>query len=262
MKLKHFAMAALSLALVAPQIACAEKPSKISKTVASVPTVAGVKSVNDIKKIMQSKFPEQKIKQISPAEIPNLYEVALESGKIVYIDNTGKYLLVGDLIDVELRRSITEARSQELFKIDFEKLPFDDAIKVVLGTGARKMAVFTDPDCPYCKKLDAELLTKIDNVTIYYFLYPLPFHPDAPRKSKLIWCAADKSKAWQDFMLKEGVLPEGDGNCKTPLEDIAKLSQTLGISGTPGIIFPNGQLIPGAIGAAQIEQLLNQPASK
>ncbi|MBB5019239.1 thiol:disulfide interchange protein DsbC [Chitinivorax tropicus] len=209
----------------------------------------------DIKKKLAERLPNVKIDSVANTPISGLYEVVVNKRDIVYVDREAKYLMDGNLVDLSVRKSLTEERAADLRRVDFGTLPFDDAIKVVKGKGERKLAVFSDPDCPFCKRLEASL-KDMDNVTIYTFLYPLAqLHPDAPRKSALVWCAADRVSAWNALM-HEGKLPEGEGKCDTPLAKIASLAEQYGISGTPGIVFPNGKLVPGAISREQIEKEL------
>ena len=124
---------------------------------------------------------------------------------------------------------------------------------MVRGDGERKVAVFSDVDCPFCKKLEKEGLSELDNITIYTFLFPLAIHPKAEIRSKKIWCAEDKEKAWNDYMLRN-IMANNNGNCKTPIEDILVLGRDLGISSTPTIIFSSGKKIPGAIPLKEIEK--------
>jgi thiol:disulfide interchange protein DsbC len=142
-------------------------------------------------------------------------------------------------------------------------LPLDLAIKVVRGNGSRKLAVFSDPDCPFCQKLEREELSQISDVTIYTFLYPLvSLHADATRKSKAIWCAPDRAKAWEDWIVR-GQLAKGDASCEAPLEKISELARRLGINGTPMLYFTSGKRLEGAYPAREIEQELAAPdASK
>jgi thiol:disulfide interchange protein DsbC len=143
---------------------------------------------------------------------------------------------------------------------DFSKLPLDKAMVKVKGDGSRKIAIFSDPDCPFCKRLEPEL-EKLDNVTIYTFLYPLTaLHPDAMRKATMVWCSPDRQRAWDDLMLR-GKLPEGSLSCATPILEINELARSLGINGTPGIVFESGKLIPGAISSDQIEAQFKSAAS-
>jgi thiol:disulfide interchange protein DsbC len=145
---------------------------------------------------------------------------------------------------------------EELTKIDFSTLPLDQAIKVVKGNGNRKIAVFSDPDCPYCKRLEKDELSKIDNVTIYTFLYPLEqLHPDAGRKARAIWCAPDRNKAWENWILN-GQLPNGATECETPLDKVAALGRKLGVNSTPTIFLPNGKRVQGALPAEELEKAI------
>lgn len=208
-----------------------------------------------VKKAFAKQFPERKVLSVAPTSMKGVYEVVMPGRQIVYTDARAEHLLVGELIDVKKRESLTEKRMSQLSKVDWKQLPLEQAIKEVRGQGRRQLAVFSDPDCPFCKKLEATL-AQLDDVTIYTFLFPLAeLHPDAARKSAQIWCANDRAEAWTQFMRK-GIAPQGAGDCDTPIAKLQTLGQQLGISGTPALIFPNGQLVPGAIGKEDIEKLL------
>ncbi|AZN36639.1 DsbC family protein [Iodobacter ciconiae] len=212
-------------------------------------------STNQLKQKLAKQLPDREITSISTTPMKGIYEVVIGKRQIVYTDIKGEYILAGDMIDLAKKSSLTEQRTAELQKTDFSKLPLDQAIKDVRGDGSRVLVVFSDPDCPYCKRLERESLNGINNVTIYTFLMPLSIHPDAERKSKVIWCAADKHAAWSNFMLKDQ-MAEGAGTCENPIEKNMKLAESLGISGTPALIFKSGQIVSGAIPKEQIEQLL------
>ena len=169
--------------------------------------------------------------------------------------------MFGSLFDLKTKVNLTEQRQLELNVVDFSTLPLDKAIKKVKGSGARKLAIFTDPDCPYCKRLEGDL-AKVDDVTLYIFLLPLQqLHPDAPRKARAVWCAPEPAKAWDALMTGGKEPPPAPGDCKDPIADIAKLAEDYGINGTPALIFESGKLVPGAIGAKDIEEML-KPAGK
>ena len=203
-------------------------------------------------KINQS-YPDLVIKSIQKTNFNNLYEVLI-SGQIIYTNKDFSFLIVeGRVVDPETKIDITSDRLEELTRINFSKLPFDKAIKVVRGNGERKVAVFSDVDCPFCKKLEKEGLLELDNITIYTFLFPLAIHPKAEMRSKKIWCAEDQEKAWNDYMLKN-IMANNKGDCKTPIEDILVLGRDLGIRSTPTIIFSSGKKIPGAIPLKEIEK--------
>jgi thiol:disulfide interchange protein DsbC len=198
-----------------------------------------------------------KIGPITKLPYGDLYEVIINGVNVLYTDSKGQVGLFGNLVELKTRKNLTELRRDELMVVDFSKLPLDKAIVKVKGNGSRKLAIFTDPDCPYCKQLEKEL-ANVTDVTVYIFLLPLTqLHPDASRKATAIWCSTDRVKAWDDLM-QSGKEP-GDGKateCATPIADIAKLAQQLNISGTPGLVFSNGKLVPGAVPAEQIETLL------
>jgi thiol:disulfide interchange protein DsbC len=216
----------------------------------------------DIEKAIQTLAPGATIKQISPSKIAGIKEVTIDGSQgpmVVYADDKGGYLLVGDLLEVSSRRNLTKDRMDELTAIKWESLPLQNAVKVVIGDGSRKLAVFSDADCPYCRKAEQEF-TKLNNVTIYTFMYPLPMHPDAARKSKLVWCSADPAKAWMDLMLK-GKVPEGNTNCPNPVDENLALGASLGIDGTPAMILQNGKRIPGYVPAERLDAMLNAAAA-
>lgn len=199
-----------------------------------------------------------KIGPITKLPYGDLYEVIVNNVNILYTDSKGQIGLFGNLVELKTRKNLTALRKEDLMVVDFSKLPLDKAIVKVKGNGSRKVAVFTDPDCPYCKQLEKEL-SNVTDVTVYIFLLPLgKLHPDAPRKAAAIWCSADRAKAWDDLM-QSGKEPAEGGTkeCVNPIADIAKLAAELNISGTPGIVFSNGKLVPGAVPAEQLESLLN-----
>lgn len=213
---------------------------------------------SDIKKSIESSFPGTKITSISKSPINGVFEVVTQSPQgplVIYADSMGQHLLIGDLLNVASKRNLTSERMEKLTAIKWESLPLKNAIKVVKGDGSRKLAVFSDPDCPYCRKAEVEF-AKLNNVTIYTFAYPLAMHPDAGRKSKLVWCSKDRAQAWLDLMLKN-VVPSGKADCDNPLEENLALGAKLRIDGTPALIFENGKRIPGYVDAKRLETMLD-----
>lgn len=188
-----------------------------------------------------------------------LYEVYVD-GQIIYTDDKVSALLIGTLIDGKTMKNVTAERMQKLTAISFSELPLELAVKQVRGDGKRVFATFEDPNCGYCKKL-AKDLVKLDNVTIYTFLYPI-LSPDSLEKSKQIWCAADKARAWNDWMI-DGKAPTGKGDCDTTaVQKTVETGRRLAINGTPTIFFADGERIPGAVPVAKIEQKLAQIPAK
>lgn len=193
---------------------------------------------------------------VQPSPMAGLWFVVLPQGPI-YVDSTASFVIQGQLFGLSSREPLTPKQLEATTpKVEWKDLPLQDAIKVVKGTGKRKLAVFSDPDCPYCRMLEEKSLAQIKDVTIYTFLYPLPqLHPDAERKSRLIWCSPNRAKAWTDWMTK-GTLPAGQGDCTNPLAKNAALGNKLWVFGTPGIVFESGERSPGALPPVEIEKKL------
>jgi len=212
----------------------------------------------DLKAKLQKTLQRNDIVSVETTPMKGLFEVVLSGNQIVYTNADGAYVLVGDMVDVANKVSITEQRRADLMKTDFSKLPFDRAIKEVRGDGSRKLAVFSDPDCPFCHKLEKEGLAGVTNVTIYTFLFPLPMHQDAERKATALWCASGaQPTAWRAWM-DEGKLPEpAKTDCTNPVQANLALGEKLGINGTPALIFASGKIVPGAIPKDKIEALLS-----
>lgn len=213
-----------------------------------------------VKQQLGQRFPDLPIQSIKAAPVSGWYEI-FSGDRLFYTDEKADYIFIGSIVDAKTKRNLTEERVRDLLRVKFDALPFNDAIKIVKGDGKRKIAVFEDPDCPFCKKLEADL-NQLNNYTLYVFLYPIDqLHPDATNKSKKVWCAKDRSKAWTDLMTK-GQLPQNNGGCATPLARNTELANQLHIAGTPAVIFEDGQLVPGAIPKEQIEKFWAQAAAR
>ena len=134
-----------------------------------------------IRKNLAERIPQlQKIDEVSKSPIAGLYEVRVNGTDIFYTDAQGDFLIQGSLIDTKLRRNLTDERVEKLTAINFDALPLKDAFTIVRGNGKRKLAIFEDPNCGYCKRFERDL-QKVDNVTIHTFLYPI-LGPDSVRK--------------------------------------------------------------------------------
>jgi len=209
-----------------------------------------------LKKLIEAAYPKYSVDSINKTPYAGLYEVYM-AGQIIYTDEKFSFLIVdGRVVDPKNKRDLTSERLADLSRIDFSSLPLDLAIKVVKGNGSRKLAVFSDPDCPFCKRLEQSELTDLNDITIYTFLLPLDqLHPDAASKSKQIWCAPDRTKAWQDWIMN-GSLPKKTSTCDAPLEKIAALAKKYGVASTPTLFFADGKRLNGAYPAAEIEKAL------
>jgi len=211
-----------------------------------------------VKKAVESKL---NVKVISVIKSPylGLYEVYAD-GQILYTDEKMTALFAGTLIDGKTMKNVTAERMQKLAAIKFSDLPLELAVKQVRGDGKRLLATFEDPNCGYCKKL-AKDTAKLDNVTIYTFLYPI-LSPDSLDKSNQIWCSSDKAKVWNDWM-QDGKALSGRSDCDTSaVQKTVELGHRLSISGTPTLFFADGDRIPGAVPVAQIEKKLDQATVK
>ena len=209
-----------------------------------------------IKQAIQSKFPGAVVGLVAKAPYLDLYEVQFDD-RLVYTDAKATYIVVGSIYDAGSKQNLTEARARQLNRIAWDSLPLNLAFVRVRGDGSRKLVIFSDADCPFCKQLEKEMKS-LDNVTIYTFLFPIPeLHPDAPRKSAIIWCSADKVKAWNEFF-DSGKLPDNKGDCETPIKETAVLGRKLKVTATPTLMFADGTMIPGAIPLARLEEEINK----
>lgn len=207
-----------------------------------------------IRKNLAERLPSfARIEEVSKTPMNGLYEIRVNGSDIFYTDGEGNFLIQGNLIDTKAKRNLTEERIEKLSAIDFDALPFKDAFTVVRGNGKRKLAVFEDPNCGYCKRFEHDL-QKVNDVTIHTFLVPI-LSPDSAEKSRNIWCAKDKGKAWLDWMIRDQ--PAAKASCDTTaLERNLAFSKKHKITGTPTVFFADGSRVPGAISAQQVEKLL------
>jgi len=215
---------------------------------------AAVAQEAEIRKALAARLPSSAVvDELTPSPIPGLYEV--RSGtSVFYTDRNGDYVIRGEMLDTRTRMNLTEARIAKLSNLDFSTLPLQDAIVSVRGRGTRKLAVFADPECSYCKQLEG-MLQERDDITVYTFLMPI-LGPSSADKAKAIWCAQDKGGAWGAWM-REGKLPAARPDCDTSaLDRNLSFSSKQAIRGTPTLIFENGTRTSGAPTALQLERKL------
>jgi thiol:disulfide interchange protein DsbC len=209
---------------------------------------------NTIRKNLTERLPNlPKIDEISKSPMPGLFEVRVNGADIFYTDAEGNFLIQGQLIDTKARRNLTEERVEKLTSVNFDDLPLKDAFTIVRGNGKRKVAVFEDPNCGYCKRFERDL-QRVDNVTIHMFLYPI-LGADSTNKSQNIWCSKDRAKAWMDWMVRD-VAPVAATCDSAALQRNVEFGRKYRITGTPTLIFVDGNRVPGAIPAAQVEKFL------
>ena len=232
---KLFRRAALTALLALPLLAAAQDNAQLRKTLAErVPALA-------------------QIDEIRKTPMPGVLEVRVGTD-ILYTDAEGNFLIQGNLMDTRSRKNLTEERVEKLTAVKFDELDLKNAITIVRGNGKRKLAVFEDPNCGYCKRFEKDL-QKVNNVTVHLFLIPI-LGQDSVDKSRQIWCSMNKAKTWDDWMLRD-VTPKGAPSCNTDaLTANLDFAKKYRITGTPTIVFADGARVPGAINAQQIEQQL------
>lgn len=275
---KKFLYATLP-AILLPLLACGQTPvqksepapaaSAASSAAANTGSDAGASSSaefmtnidKDLAASIKTKLEEAyagqnlKVQSVQNTPIGGLYEVVVSGKQIIYTDADADYLIQGSLLDVKNRKDLTEERVAELNVVDFDSLPLDKAIKEVRGNGKLKVAVFSDPDCPFCRRLESEF-AKMSDITIYNFMMPIAsLHPDAVRKAEQIWCQPNPTAAWNTWM-REGKLPPQVATCDNPVAETTSLGEQLGFNGTPSLVFPNGRSQSGYSPLPQLLQII------
>jgi thiol:disulfide interchange protein DsbC len=246
-------MQSTSACLVLAAVCFALSPLALAQEAAK-PDVT--KDIAAVKAQLEAKFPGAAISNVARSGYFGLYEAQFDD-RIVYTDAKVTYVMVGSVFDANTKQNLTDARLRQLNRIAWDSLPLDLAFKRVKGNGTRRLAMFSDADCPYCKRIESEI-KQVDNVTIYTFLFPIDqLHPDATRKSTLIWCAPDRAQAWDDYF-ESGKLPGNNGDCATPIRDTARLGERMHVSATPTLVFADGSVIPGALPLSELESEINR----
>jgi thiol:disulfide interchange protein DsbC len=217
-----------------------------------IPLAAGANE-NAVKQALQKKYPKVQTENIAKTPMPGVYEIYAD-GEILYVDEKANHIIVGGrMIDAARKEDLTAERLRALSAVKLDQLPLDLAFRKVQGNGSRKIAYFTDPNCPYCKQLEPAL-NKLENVTIYVFLYPV-LGQDSYDKSKAVWCSKDRARAWDELMLK-GNEPKA-ANCDTPIEKIIAFGRRKGITGTPTLFLADGERVRGAVPLDQLKKLVD-----
>lgn len=215
-----------------------------------------------IRKALVERFPRlPAIDEVRPTPVPGLFEVRFGGTEILYSDEKGEYIIDGALIETRSRTNLTEQRIEKLTAIDFARLPIKDAITIRQGNGARKLAVFVDPNCGYCKHFERDL-SSLKDVTIYNFLIPI-LGPDSNAKSRDIWCAKDPAKAWRAWMIEGRAAPTASDKCDSGAIDRNMAFRARHkINGTPAVVFEDGTRRPGAMPLEAVERALVAAARK
>ena len=210
-----------------------------------------------IKIHLKADLPELKVDQVNTTPVNGVYEV-VSGRKVFYVDSTGHYAFLGNLVDLETKQSLTEKTIKSVSVVNWNQLPLTLALRNTIGPGNRKIAIFTDPDCPFCKRLEQDTVSKLKDVVVYEFLFPLPIHENGMFDSRKIMCSQNPEATFAAWMILSKKLPE-----KTNCTNAAKLTQiqtigtnVVGVEATPTIVLPNGQIISGLVPADYLNKLI------
>ena len=217
-----------------------------------------------IRKAVEAKLGGLRVTGVQATPIPGVFEVRFQSDEgpqILYSDAQGAYLFTGHLIDIRSDRNLTEERLQKLTAIEFSALPLELALKIQRGNGKRVLAMFTDPHCPYCRKLEQQLM-QFDDLTVYVFMFPV-IQPEAADHSRAVWCSKDRVRAWLDLAaLERAKIPEAAADCANPVDKVLALGRSLRVKSTPTLFFTNGDRIEGGISTSQLRAKLDEPVRR
>ena len=227
----------------------------LAAVIAIAPSIAQPQEAALRKNLIERLPNLRKIEEVRATPLPGIFEVRYAGNQILYADEKGDFIISGSIIDTRTKIDLTEARIEKLLAVEFDSLPLSDAILIKQGTGARRIAVFVDPNCGYCKRFERDL-AQIGDLSIYTFLIPI-LGADSNVKARDIWCAKDSASAWRAWML-DGVVPlKASGACDAAvLARNLEFAQRYKITGTPATFFADGTRKPGAISGAQLERLL------
>ena len=207
-------------------------------------------NVDTVKSNLSKQHPKLNIENIQATDMKGIYSGSMD-GQVVYLGEDAQHILVGSMYRLSDQKNLTQDLVLKQNSIDWKKLPLQDAVKSVRGNGKRQIAIFSDPNCPYCKQLEAEL-SKLNDVTIYTFIYPIKTQSIAI--SKQVFCEKDPALAWSNLISK-GIQPSSKKTCVNPVERNLSLGKSLGLTGTPAIIFSNGFKVMGSHPAQDIEKM-------
>jgi len=217
---------------------------------------------NAVRRLVETRLGDAKVLEVRKLPYGGLYEVALRNAqgvRVIYTDAEASMFLIGNLIDAKNGDNLTELRLRKLTAIDWGTLPFASAITMKRGSGRREIAIFSDPNCPYCERFE-RALAKVDDITVRIFMYPV-IRPDSVRLTKAVWCSKDRAKAWNDLMLKR-VEPTAAPDCDTPVEQLVELGHKLGATSTPTWFLRNGEMYTGAMPMDKLVPLLDSTVAR
>jgi thiol:disulfide interchange protein DsbC len=211
-----------------------------------------------VRRLVQEQMRGIPIESVQKMPTADLYEVVVrgpDGPAIYYVDGGATLIIAGPVIEAKSGRNLTEERQRKLNTIKWSSLPSDSAVTTVRGNGRRKIAVFSDPNCPYCKKFEKDL-AKLDDITVHIFLFPV-IKPESVAQTKSVWCSKDRAKAWADLMLRD-VQPAAKPDCDTPVDKLVALGRELGANATPTWFVETGERYSGALALEEIRKVLDK----
>ena len=237
-------------------------PCLAAATALALMAAEGQADERAIRQAFKSKLPNTQLIGVEKLRYADLYEVTVRGDKghaVFYTDALGQIMLVGNLIETRTDRNLTEERLRKLSATDWNRLPFHWAVSTRRGNGRRQIAIFSDPNCPFCEKFEKDLAA-IDNITVHIFMWPV-IKPESVRQAKSVWCSKDRAKAWNDLMLKR-VEPTAPADCENPIDELVALGKRLGATSTPTWFLPNGEKYMGAQPMSTVVPLLDATARR
>jgi thiol:disulfide interchange protein DsbC len=188
----------------------------------------------------------------------DLYEVVIrtpDGPAIYYVDSRATVIIAGKVFEAKTGRNLTEERERKLNAVKWESLPLQWAITSVRGSGRRKIAILSDPNCPYCKRFEEDL-AKLDDITVHILPYAI-IRPESVQQAKAVWCSKDRVKAWNDLMFRR-VEPRPERECDTPVEKLVQYGRSIGATATPTWFLESGERFSGAMPIEQTRRLLDE----
>ncbi len=224
---------------------------------------SSLSTVEIIKNSLKLNLPALEVDQITQTVIPGIYEIT-SGRKIFYTDSSGKYAILGNLVDLNTKENLTMEKVEQLNMGDWGKLPLKIALKQVIGSGKYKIAVFSDPNCVFCKRLETEVISKLTDVTVYYFLFPLPNHFNSKSDAQKILCSENPESTFINFMKDNISLPSktecNNAQVLTQMLDVGK--NIIHVEVAPTIVLNNGKVVHGVIPADELNRMIIDAAPK
>lgn len=215
--------------------------------------------MNSLKAKLEKNLPGIKIESLQPVAKTGLVEAVI-NGDVVYFSADGQYLIQGDVVSLKSRQNLTELKRVSLHKQVLDSLDEKNMIIYSPKNPKYTLTVFTDIDCPYCRKMHSEMAQyNALGIRIRYLAFPRAgLASSSYDKAVDVWCAKDRKQAMNDAI--EGKIPKAE-KCDNPVKHDYQVGRQLGIQGTPALFLESGQLLPGYVPPKQLKAILDRQAS-